>query len=238
MRLNTFMLKISQEYFIILFDRHFLSIGNFSTTMRRDTEPRFTATPPGVSEFQLGANLRKLRKQKGLSLQSLAQASGVSVGMISQVERGIANPSMRLLTSLRRALNISMQELFGETGNEIPVTSDPQFVRRRAQRPVIDLGILHKELLTPPGRQHLQIMILRLEPGGESGGKALSYPAEKGGLVLSGKVVLSVDDVAAELETGDSFVFDSNQPHSLRNTSDTSTEVLWIIGAVQFDRHL
>src|SRR5690606_16006661 len=141
------MLKSFQEYFIILFYRHFLSIGNFSTNMRRNMDPRFTATtPPGGAEFQLGDNLRKLRKQKGLSLQSLAQASGVSVGMISQVERGIANPSMRLLTSLRRALNISMQELFGETGNEISVTDDPQFVRRRAQRPIIDLGILHKEL--------------------------------------------------------------------------------------------
>lgn len=201
-------------------------------------QPFITTTAPDAHEFQLGANLRKLRKQKGLSLQNLAQASGVSVGMISQVERGIANPSMRLLTSLRRALNISMQELFGETGDQTPATDDPPFVRRSTQRPVIDLGMLHKELLTPPDRQHLQLMILRLEPGGESGGHALSYPAEKGGLVLSGKVILTVDDVAADLDTGDSFVFDSARPHSLRNTHNVPTEVLWIIGAVQFDRHL
>lgn len=160
------------------------------------------------------------------------------MGMISQVERGIANPSMRLLTSLRRALNISMQELFGETRGTAPNTGEPSFVRRRAQRPVLDLGMLHKELLTPPDRQNLQIMILRLEAGGTSGGHALSYPAEKGGLVLSGKVILTVDDEASELEIGDSFVFDSNRPHSLRNTSDAPTEILWIIGAVQFDRYL
>lgn len=191
-----------------------------------------------AAEFQVGLNLRKLRKEKGLSLQNLAHASGVSVGMISQVERGIANPSMRLLSSLRRALNVSMQEMFGETDDQVVQTDDPPFVRRRAQRPIIDLGNLHKELLTPPNRQHLQIMILRLDPGRESGGRALSYPAEKGGLVLSGKVTLSVDDVSTELETGDSFVFDSAQPHSLRNPHDAPTEVLWIIGAVQFDRHL
>lgn len=197
-------------------------------------------SPLDIAEFHVGTNLRKLRKQKGLSLEMLAQASGVSMGMISQVERGIANPSMRLLTSLRRALNISMQELFGEARGETAETGDePSFVRRRAQRPVIDLGMLHKELLTPPDRhQHLQIMILRLAPGGTSGGHALSYPAEKGGLVLSGTVILSVDDEACELETGDSFVFDSNRPHSLRNTGDAPTEILWIIGAVQFDRYL
>ena len=50
--------------------------------------------------------------------------------------------------------------------------------------------------------------------------------------------VLTVDDETSELETGDSFVFDSSRPHSLRNTSDAPTEVLWIIGAVQFDRFL
>lgn len=200
---------------------------------------RVADSPSETAEFHVGATLRTLRKQKGLSLERLAQASGVSMGMISQVERGIANPSMRLLTSLRRALNISMQELFGEARGEIPETGEPSFVRRRAQRPVIDLGMLHKELLTPPDRhQHLQIMILRLEPGGTSGGHALSYPAEKGGLVLSGRVTLSVDDEASELETGDSFVFDSNRPHSLRNIGDVPTEILWIIGAVQFDRYL
>ncbi len=197
--------------------------------------------PPGegrAADPNVGSNLRKLRKAKGLSLQRLAEASGVSVGMISQVERGLANPSMRLLTSLRRALNISMQELFGEDPVAEPTTTDPHFVRRRQNRPMIDLGTLHKELLTPTDQHHLQIMILRLEPGGESGGKALSYPAEKGGLVLSGKVVLSVDGEAAELVQGDSFVFDSVSPHFLRNTSDEPAEVLWIIGAVQFDRHL
>ena len=197
-----------------------------------------TLSSPDPTEFQLGANLRMLRKQKGLSLQKLALASGVSVGMISQVERGMANPSMRLLSSLRRALNISMQEMFGETDHDQPANSDPSFVRRKEQRPIINLGTLHKELLTPTDRQHLQIMVLRLEPGGESGGRALSYPAEKGGLMMSGSLTLTVDGVDANLATGDSFVFDSALPHSLRNDNGVPAEVLWIISAVQFDRHL
>lgn len=191
-----------------------------------------------TAEPHVGENLRRMRKEKGMSLQALAKSSAVSVGMISQVERGLANPSMRVLTGLRRALNISMQELFGDAGKAGSTGTDPSFVRRLENRPKIDLETLHKELLTPSDRQHLQIMILRLAPGGESGGKALSYPAEKGGLVLSGKVTLSVDDEAVELNAGDSFVFDSARPHWLRNLSDAPTEVLWIIGAVQFDRHL
>jgi transcriptional regulator with XRE-family HTH domain len=191
-----------------------------------------------VAEQPVGARLRHLRNQKGMSLKMLAQASGVSVGMISQVERGLANPSVRLLTSLRRALNVSMQELFGEAKDEPTGSAEPDFVRRRNNRPVIELGALRKELLTPTDRRNLQIMIIHIEPGGESGGRALSYPAEKGGLVLSGNVILNVDDQAVALEPGDSFAFDSVRPHSLRNVSSEPAEVLWIISAVQFDRHL
>ncbi len=196
------------------------------------------ATTDQAPETRVGRTLRQLRKKNGMSLQALAEASGVSVGMISQVERGLANPSVRLLTALRRALNVSMQELFGETPPAEQTDADPPFVRRRENRPVINLGMIRKELMTPADRQNLQLMILKIDPGGESGGRALSYPAEKGGVVLSGRLTLSVDNQTVDLNTGDSFCFDSALPHSLRNTSNEPTEVLWIIGAVQFDRHL
>jgi len=189
--------------------------------------------------LRVGAMLRAMRKEKKMSLQDLAKASGVSVGMISQIERDLANPSMRVITALRRALNISMQEMFGESAGTAPESGgDPSFVRRVENRPEINLGSLRKELLTSGGRHNLQIMILKFEPGGQSGGRALSYPAEKGGLVLQGEVVLRVNDEEAVLRQGDSFAFDSALPHSIRNDSDAAADVLWIIGAVQFDRHL
>lgn len=202
---------------------------------------RFEGQPPsgGGLDFPAGANLRRMRKEKGMSLQALATVSGVSVGMISQVERGLANPSMRLLTSLRRALNLSLQDMFGETGPDAARPAvDPPYIRRGADRPVIQLGSLRKEMLSSSERHNLQLMILKLEPGGESGGRAMSYPTEKGGLVLKGRVLLTVDDEQVELTEGDSFLFDSARPHNLRNDSPEPSEVLWVIGAVQFDSHL
>lgn len=193
---------------------------------------------PSAEQATIGATLRRLRHARGLSLQGLARLSGVSVGMISQVERGLANPSIRLLTQLRRALDISMPELFGEAAEGVPTLGDPAFVRRAADRPLIDLGNLRKELLTSGGNHNLQIMLLTLDPGGHSGAKALSYPAEKGGLVLQGQITLTVDGSDAVLQAGDSFAFDSRQPHSIRNTGADTARLLWIIGAVQFDRHL
>ncbi|SIT16477.1 cupin domain-containing protein [Paracoccus saliphilus] len=188
------------------------------------------------SSRPVGATFRHLRKQQGISIQELARRSGVSVGMISQIERDLANPSMRVLTAIRRALNISMQAMFSD--DQPDLREEPPFVRRADNRPFIDLGTLQKELLTSGGNHNLQIMILTIAPGASSGNTALSYPAEKGGLVLEGELVLSVDQREARLKQGDSFVFDSALEHGFRNEGDRPARILWVIGAVQFDRHL
>lgn len=189
----------------------------------------------GDDASQIGATLRQLRRRQKMSLKELSDKSGVSVGTISQVERDIANPSMRVLTAIRRALNIPMQTMFGDDTLD---GRDPPFLRRAEKRPHIDLGSLQKELLTSGGNHNLQIFILTIAPGGTSGNTALAYPAEKGGLVLDGQLILAVDGREALLRTGDSFVFDSSLEHGFRNESDAPARILWVIGAVQFDRHL
>ncbi|NNM75269.1 cupin domain-containing protein [Enterovirga sp. DB1703] len=170
-----------------------------------------------------------------MSLQDLAQASGVSVGMLSQVERDLTNPSVRVVTAIRRALGVELTELF----QELPkIQQDPDFVRRASRRPRLEFAQLSKELLSSGGHHNLQFMILHIQPGGSSGDSPLRYPAEKGGMVLSGELVLRVGEDEAHLGEGDSFVFDSSLPHSFRNPLDEVTKVLWIIGAVPLDRHL
>ena len=183
----------------------------------------------------VGGAIKRLRREKGLSLISLAKESGVSVGMLSQIERDVANPSLRVLTQILHALGESMSALF--TKSEAALT-DPSFVRRRMRHPMLDLGCLQKELLSSGSSHNLQIFILHIPPKGSSGTQPLSYPAEKGGLVLEGVIVLKVGDEEAVLDQGDSFVFDSSIPHSFNNSSDAPAKLLWIIGRVAVDRHL
>lgn len=191
---------------------------------------------PVDADQKIGATFRRLRNGRGMSLREVAERSGVSVGMISEIERDLANPSMRVLTALRRALNVPMQTMFSDDLADL--TDDPPFLRRASKRPHIDLGALQKELLTSGGNHNLQMMILTIAPGGSSGATTLSYPAEKGGFVMEGELTLCVDNREAQLAEGDSFVFDSAQPHGFRNDSDQPARILWVIGAVQFDRHL
>lgn len=187
----------------------------------------------------VGGILRRLRHEKGWSLKKLAHVSGVSVGMISQIERDLANPSVRVLTAIRNALNAPVSSVFRDV---VPPhtreASEPGFVRRAADRPVLELGMMRKELLTSSGHHNLQMMILHINPGGHSGNTALSYPAEKGGMVLTGELFLTVDGKKVRLKEGDSFVFDSTLEHSFSNPTDKVVQVIWIIGAVQLERHL
>jgi transcriptional regulator with XRE-family HTH domain len=183
----------------------------------------------------VGTVIRRLRREKGMSLQDLAQASGVSVGMLSQVERDLTNPSIRVVTGIRRALGAEVSDLFQEPPK---VPQDPEFVRRASRRPRLEFAQLSKELLSSGGNHNLQFMILHIQPGGSSGDSPLRYPAEKGGMILSGALILKVGNDEAHLAEGDSFVFDSSQPHSFRNPLSEVTKVLWIIGAVPLDRHL
>jgi transcriptional regulator with XRE-family HTH domain len=187
-------------------------------------------TSPGV-----GAVIRRLRREKDMSLQELAAASGVSVGMLSQVERDLANPSLRVLTGIRRALGAEVSDLFQEPPR---IQQDPEFVRRASRRPRLELGHLSKELLSSGGHHNLQFMILHIHPDGSSGEAPLRYPAEKGGMILAGELILRVGDAETLLTEGDSFGFDSSAPHSFRNPGSGTAKVLWIIGAVQIDRHL
>lgn len=208
----------------------------------RDLKPEAGHTSgegPVADVKGVGAILRRLRMEKGWTLKQLAHDSGVSVGMISQIERDMANPSVRVLTAIRRSLGAPIESVFRDVAPpHIDDPAEPGFVRRADERPILELGTLRKELLTSSGHHTLQMMVLHIDPGGHSGKTALSYPAEKGGMVLAGELLLTVDGKTARLREGDSFVFDSALEHSFSNPTDRMARVMWIISAVQLDRHL
>ncbi len=191
-----------------------------------------------VEPALVGMRIRGLRQGKGLTLSDVAQRAGLSVGMLSQIERDLANPSLRTLTRIRMALEVPLSALFAEEQTTAP--SDPAFVRRLGRRPRLDLGpdLVVKELLSSALALNMQFMVLGIPPGGGSGDSVLMYPAEKAGLVLEGRFWLRVGEEVAILEAGDSFQFNSVLPHRFWNESEATAQVLWIIGQTLPERHL
>ncbi|WP_438391951.1 helix-turn-helix domain-containing protein [Caballeronia sp. DA-9] len=168
---------------------------------------------------------------KALSLQALASQSGVSVGMISQIERDLTSPSLRTVGLLRTALGVSMTRLLE---GSVTVHGEPaakfERVRRASQRLRFEVseGGLTKELLSPPGDYQLQFMLVHFPPHSASVDVLVGI-GEKAGLVMNGSVMLMVDGQEENLDAGDSFQFDSRLPHQVANRSTEQATVLWIM---------
>lgn len=179
----------------------------------------------------LGPRLKKLRNEAGFSVSELSQRSGVSVGMISQTERGQSNPSLRILDKLVLALDARLGDLLEADGSSERATSDnARFIRRRADRPRVDVGPLPltKEILSPHDTRSLQFMLINFPPLGRSD-DVIHTPGEKAGMVVKGTFRLSVDNTETLLEEGDSFQFDSELPHWVKNERDEVATLLWIM---------
>ena len=177
----------------------------------------------------LGLRIRELRGAKRMTLAELSLKSRVSVGMLSHIERGQSSPSLKTLERIRLALDVPLASFFERPGAR--GAQQPAWLVRAPQRSALALDKLGlvKELLSPAGSSDLEVLMLVMEPGGGSGAEPWTRSGEKAGLVLEGRFELSIGDDTQVLEQGDSFQFDSRQPHTFRNVSDKVARVVWII---------
>ncbi len=188
---------------------------------------------PATVDREVGARIRALRQAKGLSLDTVAGTAGLSIGFVSQIERGLSSPSLKALASLADALGLPIAGLFearepsGEAGT-IVVHAD--------ERSVLQLwrsGIV-KQLLTPDGTDAaLNVFLIILAPGASTGDEPYSHRGEEAGLVLEGAITLTVDARSWTLKTGDSFRFESARPHRFANAGEGEARVVWVNARTQ-----
>lgn len=180
----------------------------------------------------MGERVRGLRLRAGLSTAELAIRAGLSAGVISQIERGLGNPSLKTLERLRVALGVSLMTLI--EGN-LARTADPSFVRRLAARPHLTVGPLaiDKAILSPAATEGLRLLLVTM-PVGSRIDDLLREEGQKAGLVLRGRISLMVDDEDCILNEGDSFQFSAALPHVLWNDGPRSAEIVWIMAGPAF----
>ncbi|CEJ13788.1 HTH-type transcriptional regulator PuuR [bacterium YEK0313] len=185
---------------------------------------------------RLGETIRLLRQRAGLSIQDVATSTGLSTGMISQVERALATPSIRTLRLLSIALAVPISYFF-----EVRETAETsRYIVRRNDRRLLRLtasGVL-KEALTPAEKGELEFYELTLNPGGSSGTDFFQHTGEKAGYVLAGRLRLWLNHEAHELDAGDSFRFPSTVPHMFDNPTQAIARVIWVttLGAARAER--
>src|ERR1700722_6176890 len=131
----------------------------------------------------LGRKLRLRRAIKRFSLQQVAERADISVGLLSQIERGITTPSLRSLRQICTALDMPVGWLF-----DVPTSKREDAVVRANARRTLDLGPkgMRKELLSPDEVTAIQMMRIEIRPGGEAGEAIRSDNGAKCGIVMSG----------------------------------------------------
>jgi transcriptional regulator with XRE-family HTH domain len=178
-----------------------------------------------ADEQRLGRAVRALREERALSLKVLAERAQVSESFISQVERGVANPSVASLRRIAGALGTSIGALFdggGRMGRLVRADERPRMVHPRRN--------WQDFLLTPQGSKRLQVILSVIEPGEGSGEEPYWHDSdEECVIVLEGTLEFGVGAERHVLEKGDTLTFESRIPHWNRNRGTTRAEVLWVI---------
>lgn len=172
---------------------------------------------PALDMVAIGRRIRALRQKRQLSLEALAERSGVSVSMLSTVERGQKVPSVLIMGQIATALDTSIGRLVGEE-------SAPRVIVMRAadQRVIKDPAGIERRSLSPvlPGVE-FELTRLTLAPGVNAG----TFPPHRAGsreylAVETGMLTLILDGTEYRLHAGDSIYHDGDCEHGYRNDTD------------------
>lgn len=181
------------------------------------------AVSPAVMK-SLGELLRDARVGR-YTIEELARRSNVSAGRISQIERGIGNPSLETLMRLAASLDLRFGSLFASEGTE------EQAVVRCHERKKLDVpgqGLVY-EMLTPNVQGALEIFVLEIPPGYDGAGHPQMHRGEKFIHVENGRLTVAVAERTWTLATGDSITFDARDAHFVRNEAGDTASLLVVV---------
>ncbi len=173
-------------------------------------------------ENTLGERLRLRRKELKLSMKEVAVSSGLSIGFISQVERGLTSPSLTSLTAIANFLRSDVTNFLSQPKSKSSIT-------RNEERDVYTInknGLQYERLSDSFPGHTLNSVIIHEMPGHKT--ESISHEGEEFFFILEGAITIYIDGVVNILEAGDSLHFDSSRSHSAWNHTNKVTTVLHV----------
>ncbi|MDG4766696.1 cupin domain-containing protein [Solwaraspora sp. WMMD406] len=188
-----------------------------------------------VRQDLVGARMRQFRKEQGLTLRGLASRANLSIGFLSQVERGVSSIGLTALNGVAAALDRPVAEFFNEEPAEPPPDPDAKlpvhFTLTRADNGATEYvsGQQTYRMLSDRGPNLvLEPMLVHIAPGGRRD-EAYGHAGEEFAYVVSGELLYEVDGVEHRLYPGDSLHLRSSTPHRLYNDTDQVTTVVSVV---------
>lgn len=184
-----------------------------------------------MENIEIGKKIKEFRKSQGLTIKEVAKASEISSSMLSQIERGLANPSITSLKIIAKVLDVPVFTFFI---NEQPVDD---LVVRKSERKVMSFpsdNNFSYELLTPDLKGNIEFSLMTLNTGSQSSTEAFAHNGEEVALVITGKVDLFLNEKKIILDSGDSIRIPSQTKHRWLNNYNETCKVVFAINPPSF----
>ncbi|MGG4132165.1 helix-turn-helix domain-containing protein [Paenibacillus illinoisensis] len=181
-----------------------------------------------MDNSSIGKKIEQYRKDNSWSIRELAALAGITPSMLSQIERGLANPSLQTLKVLATALDVPTFYFF------IEETPTAELVVRSNERKKMIVGNLTYELVSPDFSGTLATAIMRISPGASSSDTPLAHKGEEVAFVMEGKIKVYLSKDEYILEAGDSLKIPAFMKHKWENNFDDDAVVLFSVSPPAF----
>ncbi len=181
---------------------------------------------------QLGAIVRKARKQHRLTLEQVSERSGVSKSMLSQVERGTVNPTFAVVWNLMQSLGLDMADLTETIQAETPVIEHSHAYStptRKSRDGLVTLQMLSPYRTVLP----IEWYEMRMEPGGILASDHHAMGTYEHLTCLDGSVAVEVADTRVEARAGDTLRYQADRAHQIINTASGPTRAILLVALPQ-----
>ncbi|MEO8425138.1 MAG: XRE family transcriptional regulator, partial [Actinomycetota bacterium] len=175
---------------------------------------------PGAT---LGESVRRVRATRGLSLRALSDRTGLSPSLLSQVERGLSDPSLSSLRRVAQALNVSVADLLGEQQQE----RASKVIRRTARTRLLSPGVGALHELLSGDVERIDARIVTIDPG-VAGTEHAPHGGTEFVLVLEGSLEVMMGDTVEVLHLGDAATIEASMTHRVAASQDVPARYLWI----------
>lgn len=172
--------------------------------------------------MNVGTHLKAVRQMYGLSQRELAKRAGVTNGLISLIEQNRVSPSVGSLKKVLDGIPMALADFF-----TLELGGKPQVFFPREQ--LANIGTESLELRLVGGRlaqRSMSILHERYAPNADTGEEMLTHAGEEGGVVVRGRVELTVGGESRVLGVGDAYYFKSSVPHRFRNVGREECEIV------------
>lgn len=181
---------------------------------------------------ELGKTLRLFREKSGRNLETVSREAGISISMLSQIERGVVSASIDTLFMVCRALDIDMAALFGRLSPSPSVR-----IHKRGERLKMEgEGVRYEQLMTASrGRVSVELFLIEVDPGCATEMNGGGHEGTEMGYVLCGCATLSVGSERFAVAEGDSICFAADETHRLENPGKKKFKAVWSISPPHVD---